>query len=364
MRYAVILAGGSGTRLWPLSRMEEPKQLIPVQNGTSLLELALERLEGVVEPDRRLVCAGEKHREAVARRLPALPDRSYLGEPEARDTLAALAFSVSVVAREDPHAVIGVFTADQIIRPVEQFRRIVASAYELAEANRGLFVTFGVTPTHAATGYGYLELAEELAPGARRVSRFREKPDAATAARFLDAGADRYLWNSGMFVFGAEVFLDRLGRYEAAVAMGARRIALAWGTDGQVRVLREVYPTLRKVSFDVGIMEPASVDPEVAIAAIPLPLEWLDVGSWPAFATIFEPDAAGNRAAAGRCVLDGCTDTLVVSDDPEHLIAAVGCDDLIVVHTSRATLVCRKDRAEEIKRVQALVAERFGDRYL
>jgi mannose-1-phosphate guanylyltransferase len=259
---------------------------------------------------------------------------------------------------------VGVFTADQLIRPVDRFREIVASGYDLAGARPETVVTFGIAPTHPATSYGYLELGLDIGGGARRVSRFREKPDLRTATGFVDAGPDRYLWNSGMFVFRAATFLERLEAYEPALAAAMRGVGAAWGTGEGAAALRTVYPTLRKVSFDFGFMEPASVDPAVRVAAIPMPLEWLDVGSWPAFASIYPADAAGNTTPAERTVLEGCSGTLLVSDDPTHLVAALGCEDLIVVHTARATLVCRKDRAEEIKKLQALVAERFGPEYV
>jgi mannose-1-phosphate guanylyltransferase len=363
-RHAVVLAGGSGTRLWPLSRGDEPKQLITIKDGRSLLELALERLDGVVAAPARWVCAGERHRSAVTRRVPGLPLRQYLGEPEARDTLAALAFSASVIRGKDADAVIGVFTADHLIRPVERFREIVAAGFDLAAADPQAVVTFGIIPTSPATGYGYLELAEDLGGGARRVSRFREKPDPATAMGFVAAGPARYLWNSGMFVFRAATFLERLACYAPLLATAMHEVAAAWNTPREEPVLRATYAGLRKISFDYGFMEPASVDPGLHVAAIPMPLEWLDIGSWPAFASMFPADPAGNTATAERALLEGCSGTLVVSDDPQHLVAALGCDDLVVVHTARATLVCPRDRSEDIKKLQTLVAERFGPGYV
>jgi mannose-1-phosphate guanylyltransferase len=359
-RHAVVLAGGSGTRLWPLSRGDEPKQLVPIQDGRSLLELALERLDGVVGTRARYVCAGERHRTAVARLLPGLEARRYLGEPEARDTLAAVTLSAAVIAAEDPEAVVGIFTADHVIRPVEGFRRIVAAGFDLVAANPRTVLTFGISPTHPATGYGYLELAEDMGECARRVSFFREKPDPATAMAFVAAGAERYLWNSGMFVFSAATLLERIRQYAPPLAAAMSEVAAKWDTPRRGEVLAAAYAGLPRVSFDYGFMERAAADPALQVAALPMPLEWVDVGSWPSLASLYTADAAGNAAPGVLAVLEGCTGTLLVSTDPAHLVAALGCDDLVIVHTDRATLVCRKDRAEDVKKLQALVAERFG----
>ena len=359
MRYALIMAGGSGTRLWPMSRANLPKQLIPFINGKSLLQLAYERLEGLVPPSNRYVCAGQIHAELICRAL-ALPKEQFLGEPVGRDTLNAVGLSAAIIAKREPEAVIAVFTADHIIEPTDQFQRIVDHGFRLAEKVPNTLVTFGITPTAAVTGYGYLQLGELIDDSARIVQQFKEKPDAETAARYFAAGSQRYLWNSGMFVWGAATLLDCIHRYEPENFAGLSRIGDAWNSPQRDAVLTEVFPKLKKISVDFAVMEPASRDPQVRVAAVPMPLKWLDVGSWPMFAETCSKDEQGNAISAERTLLLDSRRMLVASNNPKHLITTIGCDDLLIIHTADATLVCHKDRAESIKELHKQVGERFG----
>jgi mannose-1-phosphate guanylyltransferase len=263
-----------------------------------------------------------------------------------------------------PRAEIVVLTADHLIEPRTTFQDVVSRGFQTAESGPGVLVTFGIAPTHAATGFGYLRLGGRFGEHARTVDEFREKPDAATAERWVAEGPDRYLWNSGMFVWKAGVFLDCVERYEPDVFSGVHAIAAAWGTAGFRKSIEGVYPGLKKISVDFGVMEKASRDPAVKVAAVPMALAWNDIGSWPAFGETCPADDAGNRISAQRHVLLDTTGTLVVSDDPSHLIAAFGCDDLVIVHTRDATLVCRRDKADELKRLHALAAEKYGPQYV
>jgi len=368
-RYALIIAGGSGTRLWPMSRAAQPKQLIPFIHGKSLLQIAVDRLDGLVDDPHLYVCAGRGHQRAIVDAVEKVSDDRFLAEPVGRDTLNAVGFAAAVLHQRDPNAIIAVFTADHVIEPVEKFQAIIRQGFELVEQHPETLVTFGIQPSEAATGYGYLELGQSVGDDGdglrpRIVNQFREKPVAETAQQFFDAGPDKYLWNSGMFVWHARTLMDCIRRFTPENHDALTRLAEAYETPRRDAVLDEIYPTLPKISVDYAVMEPAPRDDHVRVAAVPMPLTWLDVGSWPSFAGTLEPDAEGNTVGGGQALCVDAAGNLLASTDPKHVIAAVGCEDLIVVHTDDATLVCRKDHAQKIKKVHGEVLKRFGDRYV
>jgi mannose-1-phosphate guanylyltransferase len=363
MRYAVIIAGGSGTRLWPMSRLLQPKQLLPLIQGRSLLEVAFGRLGTLLPAENILVCAAAADQPRIVQLL-GIKEEQFLGEPVGRDTLPALAFSTAVIARRDPEAVVGVFTADHLIQPVEVFRAVVNAGYREIESRPDGLLTFGITPTRPATEYGYLELGGEVNAGAREVRRFKEKPDLATARRYLEQGPGRYLWNSGMFVWTARAFLRCVEQFEPEVHAEVQTAAQASQRPEGAATLAEVYPRLKRISVDYAIMEPASADPDIPVLALPMALDWRDIGSWSSYAEACIQDVSGNASPSARSALVDCSGTLVASTDPEHLIAAVGCDELIIVHTANATLICPKTRAEEIKDLQARVLAEHGEDYV
>jgi mannose-1-phosphate guanylyltransferase len=354
VRHALILAGGSGTRLWPMSTGSRPKQLIPVLHGRSLLDLAVDRARGAVAPDRVWLGVGA----TVAAALPAdLPRARVVVEPHGRDTLPAIGLAMAAIAASDPDAVVAVLTADHVIEPAAEFAMTLASAFALAETRPDVLVTFGVRPDHPATGFGYVELAEPVTgTAARRVSRFREKPDLATATGYVTAGPERYLWNSGMFVWSAATFLRALDMFCAEDAPTLRRLGAAFGTGEFDGLAASLWPALRRRSVDYAVMEPASTSESFSVLALPLATRWLDVGSWPALGDAIGRDGDAN-AVSGRALVVDAANCTVVSSDEERLVTLVGCRDLVVVVTATAVLVVPADQAQRVKELQALVAE-------
>lgn len=368
MRYAMIMAGGAGTRLWPMSRLDRPKQLLPlVRQGDgsakSLLQVAADRLDGLVPADRRYICTGEGYRAAVRQALPAFGDELILGEPMGRDTLNAVGLTAAVLHKRDKDAVFAVFTADHVINPPEVFRARVEAGFRLVEADPRRLVTFSITPTFPATGYGYIERGAPI-QGVKgceglafRVARYVEKPSIQKAEAYVRSGM--FSWNSGMFVWKASTVLDCIARYKPANHKGLMEVQRAWGTPDQARVLAEVYPSLEKISVDYAIMEPASTDPLAQVCTVVTDVQWLDVGSWPSYGETLPPDALGNRVggslAAERVLMVQGRNNLVVGADSGHTVALLGCEDMIVIHTPEATLVMPRAKAEELKALHAMV---------
>lgn len=362
MRHALVLAGGSGTRLWPFSTAVRPKQLVPLLDGRSLLDVAVERATSVVRQDNVWLGAGEPLRIAVEQVTGLSRDRLVI-EPSGRDTLPAVALGCAVLAAHDPDAVVAVLTADHLIQPVDAFAATLEAGFAIAESRHDALVTFGVVPDHPATGFGYLQLGDRLdrspAAEARVVTTFREKPSLELAQEFLAAGADRYLWNSGMFVWRADTLLRAVDRFEPQSAAALRRLGEAYGTPSWPGVAAELWPKVRTVSIDYGVMEPAATARDLTVAALPLAARWLDVGSWPAYGDAVGRDDHGNAVGTASAVLHDSRRNVVASTDPDHLVALVGCEGLVVVHTPAATLVVPAERSQQVKDLHAEVRQRF-----
>jgi mannose-1-phosphate guanylyltransferase len=366
MQYGLIMAGGAGTRLWPLSRRQTPKQLLKIIRGKSLLQLSFERLRGLLPPERIYVCTKKDSAAAVAENLPEMLPQNLLGEPEGRDTANAVGFAAAVLGAADPEAQIAVVTADHVIEPVERFQQSLRLAFEVVSRDPDALVTFGIVPTHGNTALGYIHRGEPLSglgeKGAYRVLGFKEKPDQATADRYVES--QRYYWNSGMFVWRASTVLRELSTHLSESYKGLMRIAEAWNTPAREAVLAEVYPKLPRISIDYAVMEPVSRGKGRAhVVVVEMPVQWLDVGSWPTLAETLPTDDHDNALDCGMLAMVDCDDNIILSRDPEHLIAAVGLSDMIVVHTADVTMVCPRREAQRVKDLVARARELYGDRF-
>ena len=347
MLYSTILAGGSGTRLWPLSRAGEPKFLHAL-TGTdrSLLQATVDRVSPLSAADQIYVVTGTAHAAAISRQLPAVPTANILIEPSPKDSCAAVSLACAVLARRDPGAVMAAFSADHLIGDQERFVEIIEQA--AAAASDGYLTTVGIRPGHAEVRFGYLKLGPAAAGKARTVAEFREKPSLELAASYVESG--QYLWNAGIFVFAVETFLAELARQRPQLSAGIARIADAWDSAERDAVLADVWPGLEKISVDYGVLEGAAAAGKVA--TVPADMPWSDVGDFDSLGESLPSDESGNLVIAGQgeVITRDVKDAVIVSTT-DRVVAVVGLDDVVVVDTADATLVCARSRSQEVKQI-------------
>ncbi len=350
--WAVVPAGGSGTRLWPLSRAARPKFLLPLLGERSLLQQTIDRLAPSVPPERTLVVCGPAHAAPVARQLPALPERNVLVEPSPRGSGPAIALATALIARRDPAAIVGSFAADHEVSDLPLFDAALRTA--VTAAHDGWLVTIGLPPTRAETGYGYVERTDDVVArtpegSAYRAARFVEKPDAETAAEYVASG--RFLWNASMFVWRAQTLMDEMERLQPELHAGLRRVAVAWGTPAQDAVTAEVWAGLAASTIDEGVMERAE-----RVAVVPAEMGWSDIGDWAVLGQLGEADEAGNSWRGD--VVPVATTNSAAWSETGRLIAMVGLDNVVVVDTDDAVLVADRARTQEVRRVVELLKAR------
>ncbi|MHC4664832.1 MAG: mannose-1-phosphate guanylyltransferase [Planctomycetota bacterium] len=362
MDYAVVMAGGAGKRLWPLSREKRPKQVLKLLDGRTLLRHCFERLLLIFDPRNIIVLTNAGYADLVRENLPGLPFDNVIAEPAVRDTAGAIGLAATVLSKYDPDAAMAVLTADQIIEPAEVFERAIRDALVCVNDNPDYMVTFGIQPTYPSTQLGYIKCASaEKCPDSDNtmysVEGFKEKPDEKTAREYLKSG--QYLWNAGMFVWKVKTILASLAMFLPEAAEPLRRIRQGWDSPNQKQILEDWFVKLPKISIDYAVMEKAE-----KVYAIKLDCRWLDMGSFAALADVITSDENNNVVVAGSSELLDCTDSIVITEDHGHLIAAVGLKNIVVAHSPDATLVCPIDQTERLKDLLELIRQHVGEKFL
>lgn len=337
-RYGIIMAGGSGTRFWPLSRKSLPKQFLNLTGKEIMVNETIDRLFPVIEKENIFVVTSQAHAELTLKESGGrLLKDHILAEPAARNTAACIGYAAMEIIQKYGDGVMGIFASDAYIQDEKEFRRVLDAAINEAEQSDKL-VTIGIKPHFPATGYGYIKRKKADCP---EVEEFVEKPDLETAEKYLESG--NYLWNSGMFVWKASVILKQMQRLLPDVYECLETIGKSMGTDREKETITEIYPKIPKISIDYGIMERAD-----NVIVLEGDFGWNDVGSLDAIETLHQPDADGNVMCAEHILLDakGC-----IGSSKEKLIALIGVENLIVVETQDTVLVCEKSRAQDVKKI-------------
>jgi mannose-1-phosphate guanylyltransferase len=346
--YAVIMAGGGGTRLWPLSRQARPKQMLPLIGTQSLFQDAIRRLDGLFAMERILVVTTAQMAREFQAQCPGIPTENYLLEPQPRGTASVVGLAATALKQRDPEAVLAILTSDHYIGNVGRFQRLLRAALEVARQD--YLVTLGITPTYAATGYGYIQNGEQLGESEAlpffRVARFKEKPALEQAKEMLASG--QYAWNSGMFVWRAQTILNEFQRQMPGLFAQLQEIAQAWDTPQRDQVLQNIWGKVEVNTIDYGIMENAR-----QVAVIPAAeLDWNDVGTWESLYDILPRDENGNVIVNGTkghtLAIDTCG-TIIHAPETDRLIVAIGLEDVVIVDTGDVLLVCTKDRAQQVR---------------
>ena len=362
MLHAIVMAGGSGTRFWPASRAILPKQLLPLAGSKTLLEDTVDRLDGLVPPDRMMVVTAGRLLDAVRRQLPQVPEAGLVGEPCKRDTAPCIGLAALLVARHDPEAIMAVMPSDHVIRPAEGFRAAIRQAAALVEESPGRLVTFGIKPTYPAECFGYIQQGERLkatssgdAAAVHAVAQFREKPPAAVAQEYLAAG--NYLWNGGIFVWKAATILSALAERQPECLDHLRRIADAWDTPDRDTVFTEEFAAIKGISIDYAVLEHAR-----DVVVIEAPFTWDDLGGWSAVARQRGGDTDGNTVVGRHLGIESSRTIVHTGDD--HLVVTMGLTDMLVVHTPDATLVAHRAHEEAVRKVVAELEKRGWTEFL
>jgi mannose-1-phosphate guanylyltransferase len=357
--YAVIMAGGGGTRLWPISRRDRPKQLLPLIADESLFQTTVKRLEGLFAADHIFVVTVANQVDGLKQQAPEIPSENYLIEPAPKGTASVIGLAAAILYKRDSNAVMAILPSDHYIRNKDLFHLFLRIATDVARDD--YLVTLGISPTYPATGYGYIQrgdtLPEKYPYPVYRVKRFKEKPGEA-AAREMIRGGD-HSWNSGMFIWKAERILAEMSRQMPSLRLAVEEVSKAFGTPEYDSIIDKIWPKLNVETIDYGIMEQAD-----RVAVLPAGgLEWSDVGSWESLFDVLIPDEDGNIVFSGHHMGLDTHNSLVYGNRDGRLVVTIGVDDLIIVDGGDVLMVCHKDHAQEVKRIVSSLKNSDRDHY-